>query len=110
MPNPYELYNASSVTHRNKPLTVLSPSEEYSNFIENMNNLPHKVAIIPEGVDGRPDLLAHQIYGTEKLWWIIMLANKIDDAKTQLVVGKRIFVPEIPGYAFIVDNDGYSGY
>tara|TARA_R110000824_G_scaffold351039_5_gene537937 strand:+ start:163 stop:495 length:333 start_codon:yes stop_codon:yes gene_type:complete len=110
MPNPYEMYNASSVTHRNKPLTILNLSEDFNNFIENMDDLPHKIAIIPEGVDGRPDLLAHQIYGTEKLWWVIMLANKIDNAKTQLVSGKKIFIPEIPGYAFVIDENGFSSY
>ena len=103
MPSPHEIYSASSVLHRNKPLKVLSPSEEFSYFIENMEKLPHKIAIIPEGVTGRPDLLAYQIYGTEKLWWAIMLANKISDAQTELTAGKKIFVPEIPGYAFVLD-------
>ena len=103
MTNPYEIFNASSLTHRGKPLSVLSPSVEYSKFIENLDNYNFKIAIIPEGVDGRPDLLALQIYGTEKLWWAIMLANRIEDATTQLVTGKKIFVPEIPGIAFVID-------
>ena len=103
MTNPHEIFNASSITHRDKPLSVLSPSPEYTNFIENLDNNTYKVAIIPEGMDGRPDLLAYQIYGTEKLWWAIMLANRVDDVTTQLVAGKKVFVPYIPGIAFVID-------
>ena len=109
MPNPHELYNATKITHRDKPLSVLSPSEEFSNFIKNMEDLPHKVAIIPEGMNGRPDLLALQIYGTEKLWWVIMLANHIEDAHTQLITGKKIFAPEIVGYDFEEFTPLYEG-
>ena len=98
MTNPHDIFNASSVMHRGKPLSI-----EFSNFIENIDNNDYKVAIIPEGMDGRPDLLAYQIYGTEKLWWAIMLANRIDDVTTQLIAGKKIIVPLIPGIAFVID-------
>jgi len=103
MTNPHDIFNASSVTHRGKPLSMLSPSVEFSNFIENMDNNDFKVAIIPEGMDGRPDLLAYQVYGTSDLWWAIMLANRIEDATTQLVTGKKVFIPYIPGIAFVID-------
>ena len=104
MTNLHEIFNASSVTHRGKPLSMLSPSIEFTNFIENMDKYNFKIAIIPEGVNGRPDLLALEIYGTEKLWWAIMLANKITDATSELITGKKIFVPEIPGIAFVIDD------
>ena len=101
MTNPHKIFKAVSVTHRDKPLSVLSPSVEFTNFIENMGNSNFRVAIIPEGVNGRPDLLALQVYDTEELWWVIMLANRIQDAKTELTTGKKIFLPEIPGTPFL---------
>ena len=65
-----------------------------------MGNSNYKIAIIPEGVDGRPDLIALQVYATENLWWAIMLANGILDAKTELTAGKKIVLPKIEGYPF----------
>tara|TARA_R110001583_G_scaffold9651_1_gene45480 strand:+ start:22251 stop:22559 length:309 start_codon:yes stop_codon:yes gene_type:complete len=100
MPDPHKLYKAVSLTHRGKPLSVLSPSPIFSKFIENMENSKHKIAIIPEGVNGRPDLIALKVYDTEELWWVIMLANKILDAKTELISGKKIFLPFLEGYPF----------
>ena len=95
MPDPHKLYKAVSLTHRGKPLSVLSPSPIFSKFIENMENSKHKIAIIPEGVNGRPDLIALKVYDTEELWWVIMLANK-----TELISGKKIFLPFLEGYPF----------
>lgn len=98
--NPFEIFNAVPTFHRDKLVSSLFTSLDFSDFMENLENNRYRVAIIPEGMTGRPDLLALQVYGDESLWWAIMLANRIDDAKTELVAGRKVFVPEIPGVPF----------
>lgn len=54
------------------------------------------ISISPEH-DGRPDLYAHQKYGSSKYFWVFFMRNKdilfdpIDDFKT----GIKIYVPSI---------------
>lgn len=98
--NPFDIFNAVPTYHRGKLISSLFTSLDFSDFMENLENNRHRVAIIPEGMNGRPDLLALQVYGDESLWWAIMLANRIDDAKTELITGRKVFVPEIPGVLF----------
>lgn len=45
--------------------------------------------------ENRPDLLAHEIYGTVELWWVFMVANpdKIVDSLTDMVAGLEILIP-----------------
>ena len=49
----------------------------------------------PEYVN-RPDLLAYDLYGTSKLWWVFSVRNPdaIKDPIYDMVEGKTIFVTE----------------
>ena len=44
----------------------------------------------------RPDLLAYDIYGTPKLWWVFAVRNPdtIKDPIFDFVAGTRIFLPK----------------
>lgn len=44
----------------------------------------------------RPDLLAHDLYGSSKLWWVFSQRNLdvIEDPIFDFKVGTRIFIPK----------------
>jgi hypothetical protein len=44
----------------------------------------------------RPDLLAHDLYGSAELWWIFAQRNPdvISDSIRDFVPGKRIYIPK----------------
>jgi hypothetical protein len=43
----------------------------------------------------RPDLLAHHLYGTSKLWWVFAARNPsaLKDPLYDFVTGNRIYLP-----------------
>ena len=92
----YKTYGAEIRPHRGKPYLDLVGSEQWKSFIvENLDSFEYKVAIIPTSMEYRPDIIAHSVYGTEKLWWLICTANAIIDPNTELVAGKQIRIPII---------------
>jgi hypothetical protein len=44
----------------------------------------------------RPDLLAYDLYGSSKLWWVFVQRNldKINDPIFDFAVGKQIYLPK----------------
>lgn len=79
---------------------------KYAGFIEDtfldVNNLPS----LPKSVDDeeyvinaayaeRPDLLAHDLYGSTRLWWVFALRNPdvIKDPIRDFTEGTRIYLP-----------------
>jgi hypothetical protein len=50
---------------------------------------------IAPGYDERPDLLAHQLYGSSRLWWVFAIRNPdvIVDPIRSFKAGARIFLP-----------------
>lgn len=52
-----------------------------------------QVAIIPPGMEYRPDLVSKEKYGIPDFWWKIMEANNIKDI-TEFKAGKTIVLPE----------------
>lgn len=66
-------------------------------------DLPSFPEIVPQSNDkfididdkymGRLDLLAYDTYGDENLWWVIALANGLDQLPTDMRVGIRLRLP-----------------
>ena len=81
--------------HRDKPIKDITASKGWNSFYTEISALPAKAAIIPTGMDGRPDLISTKLYGTPDYWWVICVANTIIDPFEQLVAGKVIRVPII---------------
>jgi hypothetical protein len=52
-----------------------------------------KVAVIPPGMEYRPDLVSKERYGLPDFWWKIMEANGIKDIM-EFKAGKTIILPE----------------
>jgi hypothetical protein len=48
---------------------------------------------LPMLYDGRPDLLARDVYGQEGLEWIILQANSIIDINEEFIAGAYIRMP-----------------
>lgn len=49
-------------------------------------------AVIPPGMEYRPDILSKSVYGTPDLWWKILEANKIKDI-FEFKAGLNIRIP-----------------
>lgn len=45
----------------------------------------------------RIDLLAHKYYGDVDLWWIIAVANNLNDASLSIEPGKQLRIPSNVG-------------
>tara|TARA_Y100000004_G_scaffold133644_1_gene151085 strand:+ start:897 stop:1196 length:300 start_codon:yes stop_codon:yes gene_type:complete len=83
-------------SHRGKTITDIGGSPAYLNFIEQVNNATNnKIAVIPNTMEGRPDLIAYAAYGNELLWWLIVEANNAYDYEVDLGAGKTIIIPNI---------------
>ena len=52
-----------------------------------------QLAVIPAGMEYRPDLMSMQRYGTTDFWWRIMEVNKMKDVM-DFKTGRTIILPE----------------
>lgn len=82
--------------------SFLSRAEKINDIFLGLNNLPtvrrtikDEVYIIGHGYDERPDLLAHQLYGNSRLWWVFALRNPdvIKDPIRDFKAGTEIMLP-----------------
>ena len=48
---------------------------------------------VDENNQGNLDLIAFDAYGDEDLWWVIALANNIELIPTDVVINRRIRIP-----------------
>ena len=73
-----------------------------------LNNLPNvprsvedQVYEIGHSYDERPDLLAHQVYGNSRLWWVFSLRNPdvLKDPIRDFKPGTTIVVPAVSSVA-----------
>lgn len=67
----------------------------------NLRDLPNNAddqsfSILPKYAN-RPDLLAFDIYGDSKLWWVFAVRNKsvIRDPVYDMIPGTVIFIPQL---------------
>ena len=75
---------------------------DVNKFYLGMNKLPKiprstadRLYEIESQYENRPDLLAHELYGTVKLWWVFALRNPdvIIDPLTDFTSGTKIYIP-----------------
>lgn len=52
-------------------------------------------AIVPAGMEHRPDLIANAVYGSPKLYWVVLVANNIYDPEEALDIGDKIRLPRL---------------
>ena len=63
---------------------------EFADFLEGFE-VPHR--LVREDEAGNADLISYRVYGEEKYWWILCVANGIIDPYTEIKVGMEISVP-----------------
>lgn len=52
-----------------------------------------RVIVVQPRHEGRPDLLAYELYGNTELWWVVPEANQMVDPITEMVPGAELRVP-----------------
>lgn len=64
--------------------------------IDDINNYNTLTIIIKNKYQYRPDMLAYELYGNAKLWWVFAMFNqdKLNDPIMDFVGGLEIQVPE----------------
>jgi hypothetical protein len=85
---------------------ILKTSETKKNYLEStiypkIKATDNDLYIISTQGD-RLDLLANQYYGDRNLWWIIAVANNLNDASLSIEPGKQL---RIPGNTSNILND-----
>tara|TARA_R110002167_G_scaffold263838_1_gene470591 strand:- start:616 stop:915 length:300 start_codon:yes stop_codon:yes gene_type:complete len=91
----FSRFSYRSTTHRDKPVKDILSSSQWENVAINYKNTPSNLALVPNGMEGRPDLISNAVYGTPYMWWVICVANNISDPFEQLKAGKQIKLPII---------------
>ena len=73
----------------NKYLDILEP------VIDSTDNYTIKEVTISNKYNNRPDLLANELYGNSKLWWVFAEFNPdtLNDPIVDFVAGLKIKVP-----------------
>lgn len=91
----YQMFSPNTLTHRGKVIRDLSSSRDWSDFSANLPSMTFNYAYIPERLSNRADLISTAAYGTPGFWWLILFANNIEDAHSDLTPGKLIRIPEL---------------
>jgi len=42
-----------------------------------------------------PDAIAYKMYGSERYWWVVCLANDISDCCKDIYVGQLLIIPDL---------------
>lgn len=75
---------------------------EVTDFYLDINNLPSIPRRVGDALhtiqpqhEGRPDLLAYELYGNTRLWWVFAMRNPdlIQDPINDFVSGLNIYLP-----------------
>jgi len=90
------IFQGTVISHRGKTITDIGQSKAYRSFVNAIQEPGQaKVAVIPNTMEGRPDLLAYAAYGNELLWWVIVEANNVYDYEEDLKAGTQIIIPQL---------------
>ena len=90
------IFPGNTVSHRGKTITDIGSSKQYISFVNRLQNAERsRIAVVPNNMEGRPDLIAYAAYGNEQLWWVIVEANNVYDYEVDLGAGKQILIPNL---------------
>jgi hypothetical protein len=83
-------YSDSRVIYYSKEKIITFETYKKKKFIESNGD---KVAVVPPGMEFRPDLVSKEKYGLPDFWWKIMEANNMKDI-FEFKAGRAIVLPE----------------
>jgi len=90
------IFPGNTVSHRGNTITDIGSSKQYINFVNGLQEPGNaRIALVPNNMEGRPDLIAYAAYNNEQLWWVIVEANNAYDYEVDLKAGKQILIPRI---------------
>ena len=90
------IFPGNTVSHRGNIITDIASSKQYINFVNGLQEPgTARIAVVPNNMEGRPDLIAYAAYNNEQLWWVIVEANNAYDYEVDLKAGKQILIPRI---------------
>jgi len=89
----FTLYSPTKITHRGKIIKDITSSPKFDIFYSDLGNTDFRLATISPRFENRPDLISQAAYGTPGYWWVILLANGIEDALSGLKSGDEIKIP-----------------
>lgn len=92
-----QIFVSKSSRYSNSEVIYYSDNKSitFTTYKKNMFNpsVNDQVAVIPAGMQYRPDLVSKKKYGTVDFWWKIMEVNNIKDI-LDFKAGKTIVLPE----------------
>tara|TARA_R110002012_G_scaffold313996_3_gene526289 strand:+ start:1044 stop:1334 length:291 start_codon:yes stop_codon:yes gene_type:complete len=86
-------YGFNFLEHKGSRLKNITSTPGWENSAKDLKARPSKIAVVPNGMEGRPDLISYSLYGTTSNWWIICVVNDIFDPFEELIAGKKIKIP-----------------
>ncbi len=89
----FDRYGFNKITHKGREVKIITPTKGWEGSADALKNLPSKIGVVPNGMEGRPDLISYSIYGTTANWWVICVANDIIDPFEELKAGNKIKLP-----------------
>tara|TARA_R110000765_G_C18660980_1_gene576798 strand:- start:188 stop:490 length:303 start_codon:yes stop_codon:yes gene_type:complete len=89
----FSLYTPSKIVHRGKILKDIVSSSRFNAFYADLGDADFRLATISPRFEDRPDLISNAAYGTPGYWWVIILANAIEDPLSGLKTGNEIKIP-----------------
>tara|TARA_R110000765_G_scaffold92610_1_gene174887 strand:- start:1729 stop:2025 length:297 start_codon:yes stop_codon:yes gene_type:complete len=91
----FSKFSFTSQLHKGKVIKNIHTSPKWSELEITMGKMSFNLAVIPAGMEGRPDLISNDVFGTPNYWWLICTANNILDPFEELKAGKTIKIPII---------------
>jgi hypothetical protein len=90
------IFPGRTISHRGKTITDIASTKQYISFVNQLQESGNsRIALVPNNMEGRPDLIAYAAYGNEQLWWVIVEANNAYDYEVDLKAGKQILIPKV---------------
>jgi len=90
-----EVFDYNLVPHRKKVLKDFTSSRAYSDFLENMDEIPFRYETVDAYTHQRPDLFSNKVYQTPHFWWWLILFNSMTNPATEFVRNTVIKVPMV---------------
>jgi len=97
MPNNYKYSDTQRTSvHKNKVVASSLHKESIVSLIKKLSeDYEYEIGYIPNGYEGRPDLISNVYYGTSDLMWLLMYANGITDPFEGFYLNRKIKIPKI---------------
>lgn len=97
----------------NEGESILDPSTfEFVGLHEFLQGRRAHLFVVDASNQNTPDLISYLTYGTVRYWWVVCLANRIEDPYAQIPKGKRLAIPfleDIEEFLLSQRNTGFQG-